>query len=363
MRMANTSRAQGSLGHCCGWHQAFLGGLLLASGLCAGPVHTVKATVPATVAVNIKDRDRFLNDLKLSPYWKVEAIGKGQFMARARTVAAGDPFGDSDGQFLFSLMAKGEAAKLPDGNQLSNGSCTSYKGRSRLSASVVVGLPSDKGLTMAKPGEEVSLPVQGVISRELDANSASVLGIRISSKHSIHMILTEQGSDPDRKATLAAIPLVMRELVGVQALPAEYRTTEQYAAFYRLMFADTSRKTGIGRYPGSQSRDTFYGYLHARTGVSYEGVSLKVSHPVYCPVEGTGKRSRLRKAEYLGRPHAAGELLFFLIEDNAVYLAGEHDQRFGIFTGKESFEGNLVLLNDTGAILLVARQQFKGWQR
>jgi len=55
--------------------------------------------------------------------------------------------------------------------------------------------------------------------------------------------------------------------------------------------------------------------------------------------------------------------LFFLIEDNAVYLSEKYDQRFGIFTGKESFKGIVEVLNDSGEVLLRTTGLFRGWQR
>jgi len=52
-----------------------------------------------------------------------------------------------------------------------------------------------------------------------------------------------------------------------------------------------------------------------------------------------------------------------LIEDNAIYLSEKYDQRFGTFTGKESFEGNIEVLNNEGKVLLKSKGPFKGWQR
>jgi hypothetical protein len=55
--------------------------------------------------------------------------------------------------------------------------------------------------------------------------------------------------------------------------------------------------------------------------------------------------------------------VFFLIEDNAVYLSGQYDQRFGTFTGTESFEGTLEVLNESEEVLFQTTDWFKGWQR
>ena len=103
--------------------------------------------------------------------------------------------------------------------------------------------------------------------------------------------------------------------------------------------------------------------MRAKPDTSYKGVNIKISHPQYCPNEGTRESSRLRKAEHLGKPYLDGDVVFFMIEDNAVYLPREYDDRFGIFTGKESFEGDLELLNDREQVLLKTKDMFKGWQR
>ena len=115
--------------------------------------------------------------------------------------------------------------------------------------------------------------------------------------------------------------------------------------------------------PGDQDHHTLYGYFRAKAGTSYNGINIKISHPVYCPDEGTRKYSRLEKAEYCGVPYQDKDVVFFLIEDNAVYLSSPYDQRFGTFTGKERFDGNLQVLNDAGAALLTKIDKFKAWQQ
>lgn len=73
--------------------------------------------------------------------------------------------------------------------------------------------------------------------------------------------------------------------------------------------------------------------------------------------------SYLPSLAYLGKPYLDDDIVFFLIEDNAVYLSQEHNKRFGIFTGKESFEGDLELLNGQGSVLLETTGNFKRWER
>ncbi len=130
-----------------------------------------------------------------------------------------------------------------------------------------------------------------------------------------------------------------------------------------MFFTSPLKDAEIKRVPGIQDRDTFYGYCRAQPETTYAGINIKISHPVYCPDEGTRKHSRLEKAEYLGMPYQEGDVLFFLMRDNAVYLSGEYDKRFGTFTGTESVEGDVEVLNDQEKVLLKTKGQFKGWQR
>ena len=166
-----------------------------------------------------------------------------------------------------------------------------------------------------------------------------------------------------RKTTFAKVTPVMQELARIASSPETYRTEDRYSPFFKLFFIHPLKDQEIKRFPGIQGRDTFYGYLRAKPDTSYAGVNIKISHPVYCPGEGTRKHSRLQKAEYLGIPYHEGDMLFFLLEDNAVYLAGEYTQRFGWFSGKESFEGTLEVLNDGGTVLLKTADRFRGWER
>jgi len=155
----------------------------------------------------------------------------------------------------------------------------------------------------------------------------------------------------------------LQEIAGIADSPETYRVDDRYADFFQLFFKTPLKDREIRRFPGTQDRDTFYGYFRTEPDLSYRGINIKISHPVFCPDEGTRKHSRLEKAEYSGTPFQPDDTVFFLIEDNAVYLSGEYDQRFGIFTGKESFDGKLEVLNDREQVLFETTDKFKGWQR
>jgi hypothetical protein len=119
----------------------------------------------------------------------------------------------------------------------------------------------------------------------------------------------------------------------------------------------------IRREPGIQDRDAFYSCFQAQPGVSYEGINIKISHQEYCGGECTRDFNRLDKAEYLGRPYYDHDLLFFRIEDNAVYLKPGYDELYGTFSGNKSFQGLLEISNDHHAVLYAAELLFKGWER
>ena len=152
----------------------------------------------------------------------------------------------------------------------------------------------------------------------------------------------------------------------LDSLQQTYRVEEDCADFYKTFFEEPLKDEALKRAPCSsgQGRDTFYGYFRTKSEVSYNGINIKISHPVYCPDEGTRESSRLRKAECLGKPHGQGDLLFFCIEDNAVYLPSpEHRKRFGWASGKETFDGTLEILNDRNKVLLQTTEPFTAWER
>lgn len=325
-------------------------------------VHEVTKALPDLPKVNVTDSDRFLNDLKLSPLWKVERERDGSFIARARSINPDSPFDETERMFLFELMGKKDKI-LPKDYRIRNRYLDGRKTFSSFSVIVVFQRPSDVEVTFGEPGQKVTLGVYESYEKTIGLNSSSHLAITLSGQHEVYVLLREQGADPTRSTTFAILPLVLRELADIASSPDQYLVEERYEAFFKLFFQLPLRNQELKRFPGIQDRDTFYGYFRAQPGTSYSGINIKISHPVYCPDEGTRKYSRLQKAEYLGTPHHENDILFFLIEDNAVYLSGKYDEQFGTFTGTNSFDGILEILNDKEAVLLKTTDKFKGWQR
>lgn len=324
-------------------------------------VHEASDTLPDLPKIDVAKPDRFLNDLMLSPLWKVEKERDGSFIAKARSIGQDWP-SDGDGSFLFEFIANPNS-KLPKDYRMHNRYLDGDKTFSSFRITVVFQKPDLERASLGESGQKVIIPVYESFESKIGPNSSSDLAIRISTQHEVYVILHEQGADPNRTTTFAKVVPAMQELAALASAPETYRVEERYAAFFKVFFAHPLKDEEIKRFPGNQDRDTYYGYFRVKPDTSYAGVNVKVSHPVYCPDEGTRKYSRLQKAEYLGKPYQEKDVVFFLIEDNAVYLSGEYDQRFGTFTGKESFGGDLEVLNDEGKVLLKTKGQFKGWQR
>ena len=324
-------------------------------------VHEATGELPHFAEIDVSEPERFLNDLMLSPFWKVERDRHGSFIAKARSIGQ-DWLSDGGGSFLFEFMA-GQNRALPEDCRIHNRYLRGRETFSSFRITVVFSQPDLTRVVLGESNHTVTIPVYESYESKMGSNSSSDLAVRLSTQHDVYMVLHEQGADPERKATFAKIGNVMRELAELASLPKSYRGEERYAAFFSTFFSTPLDNEAIKRFPGNQDRDTYYGYIRVKPETSYAGVNIKVSHPVYCPDEGTRKHSRLQKAEYLGEPYHEKDVVFFLIDDNAVYLSGEYDQRFGTFTGEESFEGDLEVLNDQGEILLKTKGQFKGWQR
>jgi hypothetical protein len=325
-------------------------------------VHEVTKDLPDFPKVNVTDPDRFLNDLKLSPLWKVEREHDGSFIAIARSIKPDDPFDESGRMFLFELMGKKDKT-LPKDYSIRNRYLAGRKTFSSFSVIVVFKRPRDIEVTFGESGQKATLGVYESYEKILGPNSSSHLAITLSKQHEVYVLLREQGADSTRSTTFAILPHVLRELADIALSPDQYRVEERYEAFFKLFFKLPLGNQKLKHFPGIQDRDTFYGYFRAQSTISYSGINIKISHPVYCPDEGTRKYSRLQKAEYLGTPHHENDILFFLIEDNTVYLSGKYDEQFGTFTGTNSFDGILEILNDKEAVLLKTTDKFKGWQR
>ena len=328
----------------------------------ARKVAEATVAIPEEPAINIQDPGKFLNDLKLSPYWKVEKDRSGSFVAIARSVGSESGFREAEGSFLFEFMTK-EGARIAKDETIQNGYLRGGDVFSSFSACVVFRKPAASDASISSLGKPLALGVFENGEKTIGPNSYSVLGLKLSETHEIYLLLREQGADATRKTSGLKLSAAIREMKRIADLPERYAVAEVYGRFFDLLFEKPLADHDLGRYAGMQDRDTFYGYFKATPDTSYEGINIKVSHPVYCPDEGTRKSSRLQKAEYLGKPYQDGDLMFFLIEDNAVYLSEEHNKEFGTFSGTKSFDGIMELLNGDKAVLLKTTEKFKGWER
>lgn len=311
-------------------------------------------------SVDVADQNRFLNDLMLSPMWKVEKNIEGDYVARPRSLNPEWTSSGQSGQFLFEDNA---GAALREGNAIENSKLRGEGDYCYCYVSIVFNRPDADAVAIADPENDVLLPIQDYRDAKIGPNSFSEVAIKLSSRHEIYIICREQGDDPIRNTTFRILPLLLQEIARVDASPEEYRVEDRYATLFERLFDKPLVDQQLGRFPGIQECDTFYGCLRTRSDTNYDGVSIKISHPIYCPDEGTRKSARLRKAEYLGKPYYEDDLLFFLIEHNAVYLPEQYDERFGWFSGTESFDGELQLLNDEGTVLLQSTEPFRGWER
>lgn len=323
-------------------------------------VHQVSGTLSELPRIDIVDPGRFLNDLMLSPYWKVERTEDGSFVAKARSVGR-DTLAEGR-SFLFEFMARPNPV-LPEGFLIRNAVLIGGTTFNALGISVVFQKPNRPGVAFGEQQEDVVIPVYESLQESIGPNSTSYLAIKLSRRHEIYMVLAETGADRSRAITFAKVLPAMRELAGLAASSHAYRVDERYAEFFKLFFDSPLKEGVIDRYPGNQGRDIFYGYVRTKPATSYAGVNIRISHPLYCPDEGTDKRYRLKKAEYLGKPYRDGDLVFFLIEDNAVCLPTPYNRRFGYFTGHETFEGDIEVLNDQENVLLKSKARFFSHQQ
>jgi hypothetical protein len=332
-------------------------------------VHSVSLQLPAVPSVDVSDADKFLNDLKLSPYWNVEKNRDGQCEAHARCIVPDSPFDKTGRQFLFELLSEPQA-NLPIDWRIQNYYMEGYSfGEQRstfttFAATIVFKKPTDSAVSIPANDRKLALTIHDYFENKIGPNSYSLLAVPLGTTNDIYLIVREQGDDKTRTATLKMLPSLAKQVADVAGLPAKYRTAEQYKRFFETFFQSPVKEVEVKRRPGLQDRDTFYGYFKAKPSISYEGVNIRISHPVYCNGECTRNTDRLRKAEYLGKPYYADDLLFFLIEDNAIYLVShEYNQRFGTFSGKDTFEGTIEILNGAGKVLYESKDRFKGWER
>jgi hypothetical protein len=329
-----------------------------------GAVATISQKVAGLTAVDVKDTARFLNDLKLSPYWKVEKNRAGDFEAHLRAIVSSDPFSKRNGKFLSEQSWE---ENLPADWRIENHAMRADD-QATLSVTIVFKKPDERRAGLVAEDGNVSLKVFNEggppgAPQKLDANSISELEVKISKGNSVYLLIQEQGESATRAATFAAARTASREAGAVSALPASYRVAEKYAPFFKKLFPETENDVVLKRLPGIQDRDMFYGYLRTKEGTSYEGLNLRVSHPVVSNGEATRESERLRKAEYLGKPYATDDRLFFAIEDNAVYVLPQYSQEYGTFSGNKTFQGKVELLNAEKKTLYQGEEPFKGWER
>jgi len=321
-------------------------------------VARVEATVPAIEEINVSSSKKFLNDLKLSPYWKVERDRNGTLVAKARSIGPEHRFGDGSSQFLFEFIGD-KPAELGE-LRIYNDYLRGDELFSSFSAIVVFGDLPKKGITLIKSGEKADVPVEESYDSKIGPNSSSQVAVSLSDDHAIFLVVYEQGSDPKRSTTWKKLPNLARELKSIALLPAEYLVIEQYSG---LLFPDTKPNHRIQRLAGIQDRDTFYGFIKPSDDWNLEGINIKISHPVYCGGECTRESSRKQKAEFMGSPSdRERDRQFFLIEDNAVYLKHPYDADFGTFSGSKSFEGSFEIIDGGGKSIVTTKGQFKGWE-
>jgi len=329
----------------------------------AKKVHTVILSIPELPQIDVRNPDKFLNDLKLSPFWKVEKERDGVFYAKARSLSSRYSFSSADeNMFLFEIFLIDNYV-IPKTHLIYNHYLNGFNDFSAFSATIIFGSPINSDLTVYEQGASIELDVYEAFDDAIGPNSYSSLALSLSKQHKIYLVLREQGEYRQRKITAVKLPVVMKHVVELLNLPQQYYVKEYYSSFFSTFFPGSAQAMDIRRTPGIQDRDTFYGHFQAHPGVSYEGINIKISHPLYCKGECTRDFNRLDKAEYLGIPYYDNDLLFFQIEDNAVYLQAGYDEQFGTFSGDNSFQGLLEILNDQNNLLYSAEQRFKGWER
>lgn len=325
---------------------------------------TFTVDVPELPAIDIQDPQRFLNDLMLSPFWYVVKEKNGlrsdpKFVAYARSLDTLAFSSELPPQFLFESIST-----LPEKAIIKNKYIRSFRFTTRdfdtFTVKIVFEKPSDSSI-LATAGQTYSIQKK----RQFFGSSPTSLAFKISTQHDIYLLVQEQGKDPKSTTTSKKLPLTFRELQRLTALPEKYRVDNCYADFFRMFFEAPFKDNELKRFLSTvgQGGDAFYGYFRAKPDVSYNGINIKISHPEYCPTEGTRQSSRLWKAEYLGTPYEPDDILFFHIEDNYTYLPAQYTKRFGWASGNEPFDGILEILNDKTNVLLKTTQPFRSWER
>ena len=113
--------------------------------------------------VDVADADKFLNDLKLSPYWKVTKNRSGKLVADARGITTSDPFGKTDELFVFELIGQLDA-KLPMDCSVDNDGIKECRRCFGLSATIVFEKPNDPEVNYLADDGTISLNINGRLS-------------------------------------------------------------------------------------------------------------------------------------------------------------------------------------------------------
>lgn len=310
---------------------------------------------------HVYDSAKLLNDLALSPYWKVVKSENGDFQAWARVldppplVIIGKP------RFFFDEFSKANG-RLEPGWQISDGFCRLESVSASVCVIVLFARPVEGDLV--SDDGKVTLTIDGLRNGELTANSASTLIVPLDKKVRVFLRITELGKDPTRRSTFFTYGRAMMELEHMCALPRTYRVDDVYQPFFKAVFGLPLHEHDMRQIEHLQRRDTYYGYLQRkRSQQGDDPISLRISHPVYCRGECTRPSARERKAEFLGRPYSDCDHLFFCFEDNAIFLQSQYNSQFGVFSGKESFLADVELLTGGNKVLLNKKMSVQGWEQ
>lgn len=310
-------------------------------------------------SVDIADPAIFLENLSISPYWKVEKTPEGQFTATARGIHLRLPDRPKVGAFLFEAFSD-EGKAPPRRYELHNGGYEGEGEVGRFWARIIFKNPDTDKVDLLRPQEDVSLRIVNVGQDYIGPGSISTLAIRLGGISPIYLLVGEMGTDKERLETFRKIPLLMEEINRLARLPRHYSTLHQYSHFYRSIFGEKYKAYRVRRAPGIQGRDTFYGYFRYDPNFTYDGINIRISNPTYCNGECTRKKDRLAKAEYSGKAHFPGNPLFFLLDENTVYIGEEHLADYGWETGKKKFSADIDILNAQGHALYEGRGLFTG---
>lgn len=330
---------------------------------------SVNLESPTVELAKIRNKDRFLRNLKLSPLWKVNQLREGTkgvgFVAHARSLEKSPFCKKGENSFVFAIQALKNIKLLPD-HTIDNHYLHGCEKEDVFisSISIVFGkLQKKSNLGEFNKKFKLDIYQMAYADKNMSGNYYSTLAYKLSDNDDIYLVLYEQGLDLKRSQTIANLQSAIKQVVFIENLPEKYMVKDVYSDFLKFISKGDYEQDKLLRFQGVQERDHFGGIITTKSGISYEGINVKISHDKICGGECTREFSRLQKAEYLGEPYQIGDKLFYLIEDNAIYVKGDHNQEHGIFEGNSSFEANLEVFNENGVVLQKTQQQFKGWQR